>query len=121
MNANTSIPTTQNEGWGFWGTMGGYASAAWPLAMNAIADATGQDLDSIRVFLDSRYGRHFADEVHNAAYTGQPLQQAITTATQKWMAFSTDRRSYKDLGIPAGLPYLTGLVVHCAICEEMNA
>ena len=121
MNANTSIPATQNEGWGFWGTMGGYASAAWPLAMNAISDATGQDLDSVRVFLDSRYGRHFADEVHNATHTGQPLQQAIATATQKWMTWKTDRRSCKDLGIQVGLHYLKGLVIHCAICEEMNA
>ncbi|PAT41993.1 hypothetical protein [Vandammella animalimorsus] len=121
MNANTSIPATQNEGWGFWGTMGGHASTAWPLAMHTIADTTGQDLDSVRAFLDSRYGRHFADEVHNAVYTGQPLPQAITSATQKWMAFSTDRSSYKGLGIPVGLAYLTGLVVHCAIFEEMNA
>lgn len=24
------IPTTQNEAWGFWGTMNEHASAAWP-------------------------------------------------------------------------------------------
>ena len=121
MNANTSIPATCNEGWGFWGTMGGYASLAWPLTMNAIADATGQEMDSIRAFLDSNYERHFADEVHNATHTGQTLQQAIVTATQKWMTWKTDRRSCKNLGIPVGLPYLKGLVIHCGICEEMAA
>lgn len=30
---NTHIPATRNEGWGFWDTMGGHASASpglWP-------------------------------------------------------------------------------------------
>ena len=39
------IPTTQNEAWGFWGTMNEHASAAWPLAMNTISDATHQPLE----------------------------------------------------------------------------
>lgn len=39
---NTNIPATRNEGWGFWGTMGGHACIAWPLAMTAVTDATGE-------------------------------------------------------------------------------
>ena len=54
-----TIPATQNDAWGFWGTMNEHASAAWPLAMTAISDATGQPLESVRIFLDSRFGRHF--------------------------------------------------------------
>ena len=27
----------------------------------------------------------------------------------------------KQYGIPRGLPYLTGFVIHCEICEEMAA
>ena len=66
-----AIPASQNEAWGFWGTMNEHAAAAWPLAMTAIADATGQPLESVRIFLDSRHGRHFADDVQNGLYRGQ--------------------------------------------------
>ena len=38
-NTHNDIPATENESWGFWGTMGGYASVAWPIAMTAIAEA----------------------------------------------------------------------------------
>lgn len=58
MSKNSATPVTRNEAWGFWGTMNEYAAAVWPMAMAAIADATGKDLDSIRAFLDSRFGRH---------------------------------------------------------------
>ena len=54
---HTTIPASQNEAWGFWGTMNEHANAAWPLAMNAISDATGQPRESVRTFLDSRHGR----------------------------------------------------------------
>lgn len=60
--------TTQNEAYGFWGTMnfkGGTASRAWPLAMAAIKENTATDDVEVRAFLDSRWGRHFADMVHN--------------------------------------------------------
>ena len=30
------IPATQNDAWGFWGTMNEHASAAWPLAIAAL-------------------------------------------------------------------------------------
>ena len=36
---SNSIPASQNEDWGFWGTMNEHAEAAWPLAMTAISDA----------------------------------------------------------------------------------
>ena len=62
---NTNIPATQDEAWGFCGTMNEHASGAWPLAMSAISDATGQPIESARIFLDSRHGRHFADDVQN--------------------------------------------------------
>ena len=40
MMTTTHIPATQNEAWGFWGTMNNQAAAAWPIAMTAISDAT---------------------------------------------------------------------------------
>jgi hypothetical protein len=118
MSSNTNIPATRNEGWGFWGTMGGHASVAWPLAMNAVAAATGENLDTIRAFLDSRYGRHFADEVHNGLFDGKNLKDAIDAVTTKWMGWTINRQTSKEYGIPRGLPYLTGFVIHCGIVEE---
>ena len=121
MNTTTQIPATQNDAWGFWGTMNEHASAAWPLAMTAISGATGQPLESVRAFLDSRHGRHFADDVQNGLYQGQALQDAINAATQRWMGWTIGRLTSKQHGIPKGLRYLTGFVIHCEIIEEALA
>ena len=118
MTIAKTIPATRNEAWGFWGTMDAHAQAAWPIAMNAISDATGQPFEAVRTFLDSRHGRHFADDVQNALYQGQSLHDAIHAATRRWMEWSIGRRTSKDHGIPRGLPYLTGFVIHCEIVEE---
>jgi len=81
MTTASQIPATQNDAWGFWGTMNEHASAAWPLAMTAVSDATHQPLESVRTFLDRRHGRRFADDVQNGLYQGQALQDAINAAT----------------------------------------
>ncbi|MBI3144763.1 MAG: hypothetical protein HYZ18_05745, partial [Pseudogulbenkiania sp.] len=106
---------------GFWGTMNEHASAAWPLAMVAIFDATHQPLDSVRIFLDSRHGRHFADDVQNGLSRGQSLREAIDAATRQWMSWKIGRQTSKDYGIPRGLPYLIGFVIHCEITDESLA
>jgi len=116
--SNTAIPATRNEGWGFWGTMNGHACIAWPLAISAVADATDADLDTVRAFLDSRHGRHFADDVQNGLYEGKALPDAIHAATGRWMDWTIGRQISKDYGIPRGLPYLTGFVIHCEIVES---
>ncbi len=121
MNTTTQIPATQNESWGYYGSMNEQAEAAWPLAMTAISDATCQPLESVRTFLDSRHGRHFADDVQNGLYQGQALQEAINAATQRWMGWTIGRSTSKQYGIPKGLPYLTGFVIHCEIIEESLA
>ena len=97
------------------------AAAAWPLAMSAISDATGQPLESVRIFLDSRHGRHFADDVQNGLFEGKSLQDAINAATARWMGWTIGRQTSKDYGIPRGMPYLTGFVIHCEITDEMAA
>jgi len=117
MTADT-IPPSRNEAWGFWGTLNHHASAAWPLAMAAVSDATGQPLESVRIFLDSRHGRHFADEVRNGLVRGRPLADAINAATGQWMDWKIGRQTSKDYGIPRGLPYLTGFVIHCELTDE---
>ena len=117
----THIPATQNEAWGFWGTMNDQAAAAWPIAMTAISDATSQPLESVRAFLDSRHGRYFADDVLNGLHAGLNLHDAIHAATQRWMGWTIGRLTSKQHGIPKGLPYLTGFVIHCEIVEEALA
>ena len=121
MNTSNQIPATQNDAWGFWGTMNEHASVAWPLAMNAISNATGEFLESVRIFLNSRHGRHFADGVQDGLYQGLTLQDAILATTQQWMGWTIGRTTSKQHGIPRGLPYLTGFVVHCAILDEALA
>ena len=118
MTNATQIPATQNDAWGFFGTMNDNAETAWPIAMAAISDASCQPLESVRLFLDSRHGRHFADDVQNGLYQGQVLQDAINAATQRWMGWTIGRQTSKDYGIPKGLPYLTGFVIHCEVTDE---
>jgi hypothetical protein len=115
------IPTTQNDSWGLFGTLGEYAEAAWPIAMTAISDATYQPLESVRIFLDSRHGRHFSDDVLNELHAGANLKDAIHAASQRWMGWTISRQTSKQYGIPKGLPYLTGFVIHCEIVEEAMA
>lgn len=121
MSKNSTTPAPRNEAWGFWGTMNEHAAAAWPMAMAYIADATGEDLDNIRAFLDSRHGRHYADDVQNGLYVGKPLKDAIDAATQTWMGWTIGRQTSKDYGIPRGMPYLTGFVIQGGIDAELEA
>jgi hypothetical protein len=121
MNTTTNIPATQNEEWGFWGTLNDNAKTAWPIAMTAISDATYQPLESVRAFLDSRHGRHFADDVLNQMLVGNTIEQAIYAAVARWMDWTIGRVTSRDYGIPRGLPYLTGFVIHCEITDEALA
>jgi len=121
MNTTNQIPATQNEYWGFWGTMNENAATAWPLAMTAISDATNQPLESVRLFLDSRHGRHFADDVLNALLIGNSVEQAVHAAVARWMGWTIGRVTSRDYGIPRGLPYLTGFVIHCEVTDEAFA
>jgi hypothetical protein len=114
----TTIPATQNESWGFWGTLEPHAADAWPLAMTKIAEATGEDLETVRAFLDSRQGRHFGDSVQEQLYWGKDMDAALDAAVAKWMGWTIGRQTSKDYGIPKGLPYLTGFVVHAGILAE---
>ncbi len=120
MTSTSNIPPSENQAWGFVGTIAHHADAdaAWPLAMTAIADATGCTPDEVRAFLDSRHGRHFADDVANALFENLPLADAIATTTTKWMGWTIGHATARQTGIPLGLPYLTGFVMHAAIEAE---
>jgi hypothetical protein len=98
-----------------------HAANAWPLAMVRIAEATGADLEAVRAFLDSRHGRHFGDSVQDQLYGGKALDAALAAAIGQWMGWTIGRQTSKDYGIPRGLPYLTGFVVHAGIMAEDEA
>lgn len=108
---------TRNELYGFYGTIGHHADAdaAWAMAESAIASGAGLDPDETRAFLDSRHGRHFADEVANGLARGQGLGQAIDAAIQKFMAWRISRAMARETGIPAGIPYLIGVAIDALI------
>ena len=115
--------TTTNTAWGFWGTIAHHIdpAAAWPLAMDQVAEATGMAATAVRDFLDSRHGRHLADEVAGHLATGQQLEAAIGAAVETWMGWRIGRRMARETGIPAGLPYLTGLVGQMQVEAEAEA
>lgn len=112
------MPATQNEAWGFWGTMGGHACVAWPLAMQQIAEITGEPPESVRAFLDSKQGRHFADAVQDGLARHLTMDAAVAQAIAKWMDWKIGRITSRETGIPRGLPYLTGFVIKAQIIED---
>ena len=78
---------TANDAWGFWGTIRHRddPAEAWPIAMRAVVEATGCSDQVVRNFLDSRHGRHFADDVANGLFKGLALPAAIAATVERWM------------------------------------
>jgi len=117
----TPIPPSQNEGWGFYGTISRHIepSKAWALALPIIAEMTGCDFDEVRAFLDSRHGRHFADHVA-ARLDDDPRnnEAAIRTTAGEWLGWTIGPRTSRTYGIPRGMPYLVGFVQHASIEAE---
>ena len=85
----SKILPTENQDWGFWGTMREHAAPAWPIAFTAIHNATSTD-----------------------------LADAIAKTTAEWMGWRITQRTSRETGIPAGLPYLTGFVINEGIAAE---
>ena len=122
----TPILPTRNETWGFFGTMlmaDADPMQAWNAASAVIVSATDASPEGVRDFLDSRHGRHFADDVASELAKAGPdkLEEAIEAAIARWQGWRIDRRTSRDEGIPAGLPYLTGWVTNFQILDEMQA
>jgi hypothetical protein len=114
--------STTNPDWGFFGAIRHHADSeqSWTLAMHAVGKATGCSEPAVRTFLDSRHGRHFADEVANGLADGTTLEIAIAKAISLWQNWRINRRTSREIGIPHGLPFLTGLVVHFEIISEIE-
>ena len=102
-----TILPTRNEAWGFFGTMqtaGADPMQAWNAASAMIAAATDAAPEGVRDFLDSRHGRHFADDVAGELCKGLGLEEAIEAAVARWMGWRIDRRNNRDEGTPPGFP-----------------
>ena len=88
---------------------------------SAVLASKNQDrgfFEATQHFLDSRYGRHLADEVVNALIGRLEFPAAIDSAVAHWMRQRIESRIQDELGIPEGLPYLTGFVcMHEALLE----
>ena len=91
MTKTKTILPTNNPDWGFWGTSerNGYDVAmAWETAGDALATAFDLTPVEIRDLLDSRFGRHLADDL--SFIDGGPVSpEAIETHI---MARLADRR-----------------------------
>jgi hypothetical protein len=122
----TTILPARNTDWGFWGSIAHShydlatdAAAAWEIASRRIAETTEASPEGVRDFLDSRHGRHFADDVANELCKGEPLEAAVDAAITRWMGWIIGRKTSRETGIPHGLPYLTGLANHFAMLAEL--
>jgi hypothetical protein len=126
------IQPSRNEDFGFFGTItittcalrDRRSAEVWTLASRLIAEVIRADSEDemigIRDFLDSRMGRHFADDVvGNMTGCNIDLETAITLAIRRWQDWRISRQTVREDGIPAGLPYLTGWVQHFAAAAAM--
>ena len=127
---NHPILPSRNEDFGFFGTIticplrDRRSAEVWTLASRMIAEAihanSEDEMIGIRDFLDSRMGRHFADDVvGNMTGCNIGPEPAIASAIRRWQDWRISRKTERDEGIPEGLPYLTGWVQHFAIAAEM--
>ena len=125
-----AILPSRNPDHGFFGTLttcperDRRSVEVWVLAATLIAKAiratTEEEMIGIRDFLDSRMGRHFADDVvGNMVGCKIDSETAIRSAIRTWQDWRISRQLERDEGIPEGLPYLTGWVQHFAIAASM--
>jgi hypothetical protein len=117
MQMTTPTLPTANEAWGFYGTTSGFtdADAAWAIAFPAVLAATEGTAEGVRDFLDSRHGRHFADDVHNGVHAGLDLTAAVEAAITRWMDWTINRETAREISMPKGLPYLKGFVLYFSL------
>ena len=126
-----AILPSRNENYGFFGTMtrcptrDRRSAEVWTRASRLIAEAIRADSEDemigIRDFLDSRCGRHFADDVIDALRTAQTDTKAALEATiDKWQRRGISAQTEASHGIPEGLPHLDGWVTHYAILAETD-
>jgi hypothetical protein len=113
--------SSQNEARGFFGAVNAVlgraaAETGWAEALAQVADATGCTPEAARLFLDSRFGRQFADDALHVAHRSGKLD--VAEAVGRWMRWTTKLRTEQQYGIPRGLPHLVGFVRVAALAAE---
>ncbi len=79
----SAVPATNNEEWGFWGTIrqagvtGGHACEVWAEAVGAVASVMKVNTEKARDLLDSRFGRHLADQIIGSAEVGEDIRKLL--------------------------------------------
>jgi hypothetical protein len=130
MTNRTTLPS-QNTAYGFYGTVTTCplrdctSAVFWTSASTLIAEAVNAlgeaEMIGIRDFLDSKMGRHFADEVIDALRSGETnTKAALKTTIDKWQRRGISAQTEASHGIPEGLPHLDGWVTHYAILAETD-
>jgi hypothetical protein len=106
------LPRPRNLSRGFWGTLGkaGIEPAmAWPIALLALMDTSGEPLESISTFLDSRMGEQFARAVMVHTHAGAGIGRAVRLVTDDWMARPLDEIARLVYRLD-DLPFLVGWI-----------
>ena len=115
--------TTENPDWGFHGEMsrleGIDPAEAFNEAAKQVASAAGVDGLTAAAWLDSRDGRHFGGDVSCEYAMGKPIDRAIHATIGRWLGWNISPAQSAQTGIPAGLPYLVGVVNDFAIAREV--
>ena len=106
MQNGATATACNNEARSFYGIIGQHAepNQAWALAVARITRSTGRCDQAVRDFLDSRYGRHFADEVAMGLCVGRDLPGAIDEAIERWMDRRIDAAIESEFGSRRGYP-----------------
>jgi len=82
----STILPTENQDWGFWGTMREHAAEAWPIAFTAIHNATSLQLKLIQVGARVvRPARAITFQLAEIAVTS-PMLRAIRAAIRRLRA-----------------------------------
>lgn len=86
----TAKITTQNETWGWWGTMGhnGHADVQgmWDAAIAILVAFWGMTAEDARDFLDSVAGRHLADQCSSMTPDTLTLPSWTAKEIKRWRA-----------------------------------
>jgi len=119
----STIPPTENQDWGFWGTMREHAAEAWPIAFTAIHNATSTDpvartMDMLRSALTRRGTRATGAPRKPREGTKQEVVLAMLRrpegATVAQIAEATGWAQHTVRGFFAGLKKRQGITVEIA-------
>lgn len=114
---------SENKNYGFYGTMYNMeydVDDVWKIAFKKIKKATEQSDKAVRAYLDSGYGRHFADMVidcDRVTHKGKRLSisQSIDMVIDEQMRYNATRADAHTVRMPNTTPML---IIHVMLADE---